>query len=69
MCLATPLKVIKVNKNTAFTNTLGKQIEINTSLLKNIKKGDFLYATRGIAIKKIPRREAEKVLELIKKWP
>ena len=68
MCLATPVKVIKLEKNKASVEALGKKNQVDTSLLQNIKVGDYLYASRGIAIKKVSRSEAEKVLELVKKW-
>lgn len=68
MCLATPVKIIKLEKNKASVEALGKKNQVDTSLLQNIKVGDYLYASRGIAIKKVSRSEAEKVLELVKKW-
>ncbi|HEX7456777.1 MAG TPA: HypC/HybG/HupF family hydrogenase formation chaperone [Candidatus Nanoarchaeia archaeon] len=68
MCLATPVKVTKLNKNKAVVDALGKKSRVDTSLLQNVKMGDYLYASRGLAIKKVSRSEAEKVLELVKKW-
>ena len=68
MCLATPVKVIKLEKNKAAVEALGKKNQVDVSLLQNIKVGDYLYASRGIAIKKVSRSDAEKVLELVKKW-
>ena len=68
MCLATPVKVTKLNRNKATVEALGKKSRVDTSLLQNVKMGDYLYASRGLAIKKVSRSEAEKVLELVKKW-
>lgn len=68
MCLATPVKVLKLNKNKAIVNTLGRKNLVDISLLKNVKVNDYLYASRGLAIKKVSRSDAKKVLELINNW-
>jgi len=68
MCLATPVKVIKLNKNTASVDVVGEEKKVDVSLLTNIKIGDYLYMSRGLAIKKVTRSDAKKVLELIRSW-
>lgn len=68
MCIATPVKVVKLNKNKVTVDALGKKSEVDISLLQNIETGDYLYTSRGLAIKKVPRDDAEKVLKLIKSW-
>jgi hydrogenase assembly chaperone HypC/HupF len=68
MCLATPVKVVKLKNNKATVDALGKKNQVDTSLLPKVKKGDYLYASLGLAIKKVSRSEAEKVSELVRKW-
>ncbi len=68
MCLATPVRIIKLEDNKATVDALGKKSQVDTSLLQNVAVGDYLYASRGLAIKKVPRTDAEKVLELVRKW-
>jgi len=68
MCLATPVKVLKLNKNKATVDALGKKNLVDTSLLQNVKIGDYLYASNGLGIKKVARNDAKKVLELVRKW-
>ncbi|OGY24684.1 MAG: hypothetical protein A2Y57_00390 [Candidatus Woykebacteria bacterium RBG_13_40_7b] len=68
MCLATPVKVLKLDQNKATVDALGKENEVDVSLLNKVKIGDYLYASNGLAIKKVTRSDAEKVLELIKNW-
>ena len=68
MCLATPVKVVKLIKNKSSVEALGKKDLVDTSLLRDVKIGDFLYASRGLAIRKVARKDAEKVLELVKEW-
>lgn len=68
MCLATPVKVLKLNNNKATVEALGKRSKVDVSLLKNVKTGDYLYASNSLAIKKVPRSDAEKVLKLVREW-
>lgn len=68
MCLATPVRIIKLEDNKATVDALGKKSQVDTSLLQNVAVGDYLYASHGLAIKKVPRTDAEKVLELVRKW-
>jgi hydrogenase expression/formation protein HypC len=68
MCLATPVKIIRLQDNKATVDALGKKNQVDTSLLKGVRIGDYLYASQGLAIKKVSRRDAEKVLELVRKW-
>jgi len=68
MCLATPVKVLKLNKTTAIVDALGQEKEIDTSLLPNVKVGDYLYFSHGMAIKKVSKTDAEKVLKIVKAW-
>ena len=68
MCLATPVKVVKLIKNKATVEALGKKDLVDTSLLQDVKIGDYLYASSGLAIRKVARKDAEKVLELVKEW-
>lgn len=68
MCLATPVKVLKLENNKAIVDALGKMSEVNVSLLNDVKIGDYLYSSHGIAIKKVARDEAEEVLKLVKTW-
>ncbi len=68
MCIATPVRVLQLKQTAATVEALGKKSQVDVSLLKNVKLGDYLYASHGLAIKKVPRPDAKKVLELIKSW-
>ncbi|OGY21499.1 MAG: hypothetical protein A2126_04155 [Candidatus Woykebacteria bacterium GWB1_45_5] len=68
MCLATPVRVLKLEKNKALVDAWSKKSEVDVSLLKNVKIGDYLYSSHGLAIKKVARAEAEEVLKLVKSW-
>ncbi len=65
MCLATPSKVIKVNKNKAIVQSGDHQHRVNLDLVKNVKIGDYLLIHNNLAINKLSKPEAEKILEMI----
>lgn len=66
MCLATPVKVTKLKEDKVVVDALGEEMEVDISLLKGVKVGDYLFAKGELAIQKIPAEEAEKILELVK---
>ncbi|NLG11936.1 MAG: HypC/HybG/HupF family hydrogenase formation chaperone [Elusimicrobia bacterium] len=68
MCLAIPMKVIKViNKETAAVESNGIVVkEVNIQFLDNVKTGDYLIIHAGFAIEKINKKEADKTLNIIK---
>ena len=66
MCLATPVKVKKIEGDTAIVDALGKKMKVDISLLKGVEIGDYLLAKGELAIQKVLPDEAEKILELVK---
>lgn len=68
MCLATPLKIIKINGNKAEAEAEGHVHEIDLSLLKNAetKEGDYVIAHENMAIHKLSAEEAKQILNFIK---
>lgn len=66
MCIATPVKVIKLKGTSATVDALGKKFEVNTSLLKKVAVGDYLLAKEDLAIQKLSPSEAEEILRLVK---
>ena len=64
MCFATPGKVIKLKGKIATIKMPNHQHRVDVSLLKNVKVGDYLLCHDKMAINKIPRQEAEKILKL-----
>ncbi len=67
MCLATPVKVTKLEGDKATVDALGEEMTVDTSLLKGVKVGDYLLAKGELAIQKIPVEDAEKILELVRR--
>lgn len=65
MCLAIPQEVIKIKGSKARVKSGPHFHEVDLSLLKNIKTGDFLLAHQGLAIGKISKSNARKILKMI----
>lgn len=65
MCLAIPSKVIKKEGQWVTVKSQNHTHRANLSLLKNIKIGDYLLIHGDLAINKIAKKEAEKILNLV----
>ena len=65
MCLAIPAKVIKKEGQWVTVQSSGHTHRANLSLLKNIRIGDFLLVHGDLAINKVAKREAKKILKLV----
>jgi len=65
MCLATPSKVIKIDKDWATVQSNNHQHKANLSLVKNVKIGDYLLIHDNLAINKVPKTEAKRILKIV----
>ncbi len=65
MCLAIPSKVIKIKNNWATIQSGKHQHQVNLSLLKNVKIGDYLLVHDELAINKLSEADAKRILKLI----
>jgi len=65
MCVAVPMKVIKIDKvnNTAEVSLSGNFINVNISLVSP-KVGDFVLVHAGCAIEIIEKQAAEEIIQL-----
>ena len=64
MCFAIPGKVIKIKGKIAFIEIPHYKHQVDASLLKKVKIGDYLLVHQKMAINKIPKSEAQKILKL-----
>ena len=65
MCLAMPVKVIKILANQrAMVDLGGIKKEISTALLENVAEGDYVILHVGYALTKLDEAEAKKTLVL-----
>jgi len=65
MCLAIPSKVIKLDNNEAIVKSCDHEHRVNLDLVKNVKIGDYLLIHDELAINKVPKTEAKKILKMI----
>ena len=65
MCLAIPLKVIKKEGQWVTVESDNHSHRVNLSLLKNVKIGDYLIVHGDLALNKISKKEAEKIIKMV----
>ena len=65
MCLAIPMKILKIEGDKAIVYSSGVQRDIGISFMKNIKPGDYVIVHAGFAIEKIDPAKAEETLRLL----
>ncbi|OFI07121.1 hydrogenase isoenzymes formation protein HypC [Clostridium acetireducens DSM 10703] len=64
MCIAVPVKVLSVYENEALIEFSGIKKKVNTSLIDNLKVGDYVLLHAGCAIEKVDKYKAEETLKL-----
>ena len=65
MCLSIPVKVLKIEKNKAIADFMGKKEKFNIGLVSDIRVNDYALASNGFIIKKISAQEAEEIFKII----
>lgn len=68
MCLAVPMKLIKINGVTGIAEIGGLQKEIGLLLLENVNVGDYVIVHAGYAIQKLDEKEAFKTIALLESY-
>ena len=66
MCLGIPVRIESIEKQEAQVNLSGNILRISTSLIDNLKIGDYVLVHAGFALQKIDKAEAKKTLDLLK---
>jgi len=66
MCLAIPMRIARKDKDKAVVESNGLKRDINISLLKNVKVGDYVIVHAGFAIEKLDEERAEESLSLFR---
>lgn len=66
MCLALPMKVIKIDGSGGSVELGGVKRKVNLELLDNVKVGEYVIVHAGFAIQKVDQKEAKETLELLK---
>jgi hydrogenase expression/formation protein HypC len=64
MCLAVPMKIIKIQDSKAQVESGGLQYEVDLSLLPEAKLDDYVLVHAGFAIQIMDKKEADETLAL-----
>ncbi len=66
MCLAIPMKVVKIEGPSGIVELGGVKRNINLELLDGVRVGEYVIVHAGFAIQKIDDKEAEETIEILK---
>ncbi len=66
MCLAIPVKIVKINGTLAEVEMEGVGRQADIRLVDNVAVGDYVLIHAGFAIEKIDEKEAKETLKLLK---
>ena len=64
MCLAVPMKVLKLEGDKARVSLSGLEQEVDVRFLDGLKPGEYVIVHAGFAIEKLDAAEAEETLAL-----
>ncbi|MDD5032955.1 MAG: HypC/HybG/HupF family hydrogenase formation chaperone [Candidatus Pacebacteria bacterium] len=64
MCLAIPLKIKKIEGDWAVASDGNLEKKVNLSLVKGVEVGDYVLAHADMALNKVEKDEAERILEM-----
>jgi hydrogenase expression/formation protein HypC len=65
MCLAIPMKILKIEGDMAIVSSGGVQRSIGINFLKGPKIGDYVIVHAGFAIEKLDTVKAEETLKIL----
>ena len=64
MCLAIPMKLIKIEGTKGLVELSGVKKEVSLDLLRKVEIGDYLIIHAGFAIERLNEEEAKKTLAI-----
>jgi hydrogenase expression/formation protein HypC len=64
MCLAVPMKILKIEGEKGIVEIGGVQREVGLQLLKDVKVDEYIIVHAGFAIQKLDEEEALETLAL-----
>jgi hydrogenase expression/formation protein HypC len=67
MCLATPIQIKNIKKETATVEHDGKKFNVSLQLIPDAKVGDWIMAHGEIGISILPEEDARDILNLIRR--
>ena len=61
MCLAVPMRIVKIDGNTAIAESRGVETRVNISLMTDIEIDDTVIIHAGFVIEKLSPKEAGEI--------
>ncbi|MCX7829752.1 MAG: HypC/HybG/HupF family hydrogenase formation chaperone [Acidobacteria bacterium] len=68
MCLAVPMKLVKMENSVGLVELSGIEREVSLDLVPEAKIGDYLLIHAGFAISVIDEKEANETLDTIREY-
>jgi hydrogenase expression/formation protein HypC len=65
MCLAIPMRLVKIEGNSGIVAVNKTQRRIHLGFVKDVKIGDYLIVHAGFAIQKLDEKEARDTLDIL----
>lgn len=65
MCLATPMKLIRLDDKYGYVEHGGKEYPVDLALITEPKVGDWLLAHGELAVNRVSAKDAQEILALI----
>lgn len=65
MCLALPMKIVKVSGDFAHVESGRLLRRVNIAMLKSVKPGDYVLVHTGFAIEKLDPQKAKETLKFL----
>lgn len=66
MCLAVPMRIVKVNDLEGEVDLGGATQKVRFDLIEDPREGEFVMVHAGFAIQKLDEQEAQKTLDLLR---
>ncbi|AQT67544.1 Hydrogenase isoenzymes formation protein HypC [Anaerohalosphaera lusitana] len=66
MCLAVPARIIELEDDKAVADAMGNKWNVRTTLIPDLKVGDFVLVHAGFAISTLDEKEARETWDLFK---
>lgn len=66
MCLAVPMKIIKIEDDIGTAELGGVKRRVSIALLEDVSIGDYVLIHAGFAIEKVKEEEAEDTLNFLR---
>lgn len=63
MCLAVPLKLVEIHRNSAIGEALGMTREIRVDFIPEPKVGDYVMVHAGFAIDRLDEQQAQEDID------